>query len=156
TRQLLILSYWLNVQISQQDTLSFHVFNLLIHCATSGLVFLIVLRFLEWSGARSFHEPSRRILLAAFAALLFLFHPVQTESVAYIAGRSESLSGFFAAAAIAAFLYRRSTAISWAGAAAVVVLFVAAMLSKEQAVVILAFLLLIDFWWNPGFSLRGI
>ena len=36
-------------------------------------------------------------LLAGFAALLFLFHPVQTESVAYIAGRSESLSGLFAA-----------------------------------------------------------
>jgi protein O-mannosyl-transferase len=156
TRQLLMASYWVNLQISQQDTFSFHVFNLLFHCVTSGLIFLIVRRFLEWSGAEPLHEPSHRTLLAAFAALLFLFHPVQTESVAYIAGRSESLCGLFAAAAIAAFLYRRTTAISWSRAAAVVLLFVAAMLTKEQAVVIPAFFLLTDFWWNPGFSVRGI
>lgn len=156
SRQLLTLSYWVNTQISQQDTFSFHVFNLLLHYATSGLIFLIVRRFLEWSAAEPLHKPSHRTLLAAFAALLFLFHPVQTESVAYIAGRSESLSGFFGAAAIVAFLYRGATAISWSRAAAVVLLFGAAMLSKEQAIVIPAVFLLIDFWWNPGFSLQGI
>lgn len=156
SRPMLMLSYWVNTQISQQDTFSFHLFNLLFHCTTSVLIFLIVRRLLDWSGSEALHEPSHRTLLAAFAALLFLFHPVQTESVAYIAGRSESLSGFFAAAAIAAFLYRRTTAISWPRAAAVVALSGAAMLSKEQAVAIPALFLLIDFWWNPGFSLRGI
>ena len=63
-----------------------------------------------------------RTPFAAFGALLFLLHPLQTEAVAYIAGRSESLSGMFVFAAFAVFLYRRATAISWAGVAAVVLL----------------------------------
>jgi tetratricopeptide (TPR) repeat protein len=62
----------------------------------------------------------------------------------------------FAAGAVAAFLYRRSTAISWTGVAAVLLMFGAAVLSKEQAVVVPVVLLLTDFWWNPGFSLKGI
>src|SRR5262249_39161500 len=67
-----------------------------------------------------------------------------------------ALSGMFALACLAAFVYRRSNAISWTGVLAVLALFVAAVLSKEQAIVIPAVLLLTDFWWNPGFSLKGI
>jgi tetratricopeptide (TPR) repeat protein len=40
--------------------------------------------------------------------------------------------------------------------AAVLLLFGAALLSKEHTIALAALLLLTDFWWNPGFSLRGI
>jgi hypothetical protein len=80
---------------------------------------------------------------------------VQAESVAYIAGRSESLSVMFLIAAYAVFLYRRGP-ISWPRAAAVLALFGAALMSKEHVVVLLPLLLLTDFWWNPGFSLEGM
>ncbi len=47
-------------------------------------------------------------VLALFAAGLFLLHPVQTESVSYIASRSETLSVFFVLAAFVVFLYRNT------------------------------------------------
>ena len=151
-RPVLMFSYWTNVQISREDTFSYHLFNLVIHGLAAMFVFLIIRRLMEWAGG----DSRLRNVLAGFGALLFLAHPLQTESVAYIAGRSESLSGMFAVGAIAAFLYRRSAAISWTGVAAVLLMFGAAVLSKEQAVVVPVVLLLTDFWWNPGFSLKGI
>ncbi|MDR3703484.1 MAG: tetratricopeptide repeat protein [Candidatus Sulfopaludibacter sp.] len=151
-RPVLQLTYWLNSQLSGDDTFSYHVVNLLIHCLASGLIFLIVLRLVEWSGV----EKSRRTVLAAFAAFLFLLHPAQTEAVAYVAGRSESLSTMFALAAFAVFLYRRETAATWPVVVEVLALFGLALASKEQTVALPALLLLTDFWWNPGFSLRGI
>ena len=95
-------------------------------------------------------------LLAGFAAVVFLLHPAQTEAVAYVAGQSEVLSVMFAYAAFALFVCRRTAAVSWATAAGVLVLFGLGVLSKEHIVVLPAWLLLTDFWWNPGFSLKGI
>ena len=43
-----------------------------------------------------------------------------------------------------------------ATAAAVLALFGAALLSKEHTIVLPALLLLTDYWWNPGFSFKGI
>ena len=62
----------------------------------------------------------------------------------------------FASASFAAFLYRRTPAISWSGVLSVVLLFGAALLSKEQAVVLPALFVLTDFWWNPEFPLRSL
>lgn len=151
-RPVLMTTYWLNWRISGEDPYSFHLLNVVFHCVTGILIFLIVSRLLEWSGAQDW----RRNLLAGFAAVIFLLHPAQTESVAYLAGRSESLSAMFSAAALTVFLYRRQAAASWATVALVFVLFGAAILSKEQAVVLPAVLLLTDYWWNPGFSFKGI
>ncbi|MCX6624391.1 MAG: tetratricopeptide repeat protein [Acidobacteria bacterium] len=87
---------------------------------------------------------------------MFLLHPIQTESVAYVASRSETLSIFFAYAAYAAFLYRRPAAASVQTAAGIILLFSLAVLSKEHAAVLPALFLLTDYYWNPGFSLAGI
>ena len=160
-RPVLMFTYWVNTQIAPQDTYSFHIFNVLFHCITSVLIFLIVRRLLA---AANDLPGQTRDLLAAFAGLLFLLHPAQTESVAYIAGRSESLSALFAAAAYAVFLYRPQldrpetpdrpgTPSPWIAACAVLALFACAVFSKEQAIVLPALFLLTDLWWNPG---RGI
>ena len=151
-RPALMTTYWLNTQISADDPYSYHVVNVLIHSIAAGLIFLIVRRLLEWAGVMQ----SRLTVLAGFAAAVFLLHPVQTEAVAYIAGRSECLSDMFLFAAFAVFLYRPKPAVSWTIVAAVLVLFGAAMLSKEHTIALAGLLLLTDFWWNPGFSFAGI
>jgi Tfp pilus assembly protein PilF len=151
-RPLLMLTYWLNARSLATDTYSYHVINVLLHCAAGALMFFIVRRFLELSG----FEAVRRNWLAGFAAAIFLLHPVQTEAVAYVAGRSETLSVTFFLAAYAVFLCRRSTVVSWGVTAAVFLLFGAALLSKEHTIVLPALLLLTDYWWNPGFSFAGI
>ena len=151
-RPVLMFTYWINSRLSAEDPYSYHVFNVILHCLTSLLMFPMVRRLLEWSGARE----SLRNLLAGFAALLFLLHPVQAESVAYLAGRSEALSVLLVFASFAVFLYRPQPAVAWPRVAAVLALFGAGVLAKEHTVVLPALLLLTDYWWNPGFSFQGI
>ncbi len=150
-RPLLMASYWLNTRLSGDDPFSYHVFNVVIHVAAAVLIFLIVRRLLEWSQA----PAARRTLLAGFAGGLFLLHPIQTEAVAYVAGRSEALSVMLVLGAYALFLYRRRAAVGWVTALLVAALFGASVLSKEQTIMLPALLLLTDYWWNPGFSWRG-
>ncbi len=151
-RPVTMFTYWLNVKLSGEEPFSFHFLNVLIHLAASGLLFLIVRRLVEWARI----AKSLRNLLAGFGAAVFLLHPVQTEAVAYVAGRSEALSVMFAFAAFAVFVWRREAAVTWGTAAAVLLLFGLGVMSKEHIVVLPAWLLLTDFWWNPGFSLKGI
>jgi tetratricopeptide (TPR) repeat protein len=151
-RPVLMFTYWVNTQIALQDPYSFHVVNVLIHWLTALLIFLIVRRLMA---ARPVSSATRD-LLAGFAGLLFLLHPAQTESVAYVAGRSESLSAFFAAAAYAVFLYRPKPASPWITPSAVLVLYACAVFSKEQAVVLAAVFLLTDLWWNPGHGIQTV
>ena len=151
-RPVLMFSYWVNTRISLDDTSSYHVFNVIIHALAGVFIFLVIRRLLKWAGA----EERSRAPWAAFGALLFLLHPFQAESVAYISGRSDALCGMFAGASFAAFLCRRSSAISWAGVLPVVLLFGAAVLTKEQAVVLPALFVLTDLWWNPDSPLRAV
>ena len=97
-----------------------------------------------------------RETLAVFAAALFLLHPVQTESVAYVASRSETLSVFFFLAAFAVFIYRETTTVTTPRTLAILVLFVLACASKEHAAVLPALLMLTDYYFITPFRLAGI
>ena len=151
-RPLLMFTYWANFRYSGGDTYSYHVCNVIFHIGASLLIWRILDRLLEMAGV----EKARRMILSAFGGALFLLHPVQTESVSYVASRSENLSVMLFLAAFAVFLRRRQAAVSWRVAAAVLGLFVAALASKEHTLVLPALLLLTDYYWNPGFSLRGM
>jgi tetratricopeptide (TPR) repeat protein len=151
-RPLLMFSFWANYRLYDIEPLSYHLFNVLCHLATSVLVFLAARRLLSWAGT----SGRAREALAAFVGGIFLLHPVQTESVAYVASRSEVLSVLFFYAAFVVFLYRRSGAISWLAATAVLILFGAAVSTKEHTAVLPVVLLATDYYWNPGFSLQGI
>ena len=151
-RPLLMFTYWLNFQWSHQDTFSYHLVNVLLHVMNGWLVFAIASRIL----AKLDMDLWRRRLLAAFGAALFLVHPLQTEAVSYVASRSETLSVFFAYLAFAVFLWRPRDEISWLRSGAILVLLGAASTTKEHTLALPGVLLLTDYFWNPGFSLRGI
>lgn len=151
-RPVLMFSYWLNFQFSGQQPYSYHVLNVLLHFLDSVVIFFIVRRVLQWAKS----DEKLWNLLSAFAAGVFLLHPLQTESVAYIASRSELLSVLFFNLAFLVFLYRRSESISFPAALGVLVLYAGAASSKEHTVVLPALLLLTDYFWNPGFEARGI
>ncbi len=150
-RPVLSLTFWLNLRLSGVQPYSYHLLNLLLHLGASVLAFLVARKLLDRVGESGW----RREVLAVFAGGLFLLHPVQTESVAYVASRSECLSVFLFYAAFAVFLYRRTPGISFPTAAAVLALFGAACLSKEHTVILPALLLVTDYYWNPGFSFKG-
>jgi tetratricopeptide (TPR) repeat protein len=92
-RPVLNLSFAVNYALSGTAVWGYHALNLAIHLASALLLFGIVCRTLELKGAAT---PAGPRLGAAFAvALLWALHPLQTESVAYVVQRAESLMGFF-------------------------------------------------------------
>ncbi len=151
-RPVLMMSYWLNYKISADRPFSYHFVNLVIHFVNTALVFLVLLRILQktgWIGRKA-------RLASALGAVVFAIHPLQTESVSYVAGRSESLAALFLLLAYVVFLYRRKEAISWWEAVLVLVLFAAAVKTKENAVALAPILILTDVFWPEAFSLRGL
>lgn len=145
-RPVLMLSYWVNYEYSGTDTFSYHFLNLLIHVLSAVLVFLATQKILQHVTP----DLKRRVLLAGFSAIVFFVHPLQTESVAYIAGRSESLSGLFVLAAWCVFLYRKRPAIAWRESVLVLLLFVLAAGTKEHAIALILLLILTEYFWNQG------
>jgi protein O-mannosyl-transferase len=143
-RPTLMISYWLNYQQSGTEPFAYHAFNVIFHALNAVLVWLIIRRV---TAAKS---------LAVFAGALFLLHPVNTEAVAYVAGRSETLSVFFFLAAYAVFLYRKSEVISWSRTVTVLLLFGIACATKEHTTVLPGLLLLTDYFITTPFRFEGI
>ena len=114
TRPLLLFTFWLNYQQSgAQDTFSYHAVNVLLHFFNTIFSFLAVRKVLSWaSPSWASMDDSRTRILSLFAAGLFLLHPLQTESVSYVASRSETLSVFFVLAALVVYLYRKTAVVS--------------------------------------------
>jgi tetratricopeptide (TPR) repeat protein len=148
TRPLLMLSFWLNYQQSGVDTFGYHAVNVLLHFFNAIFAFLAVRKVLSWAGV----EELLARILSLFAAGLFLLHPLQTESVSYVASRSETLSVFFVLAALTVYLYRETAAVSIPRIVALLALFAAAALSKEHTVVLPALFILTDYYWSFEFS----
>lgn len=96
-RPLLRLSYALNHALGNGPA-GFRIVNVLVHVANTGLVLLL----LESLGRRIGLAVAQARDAALVAALLFALHPVQTEAVTYVSGRSSSLSAMFALASLLA------------------------------------------------------
>jgi tetratricopeptide (TPR) repeat protein len=131
---LLHTSYWLQQKLWGDSITGYHIVNLLLHIGCVVLVLRIV-RFLRIPGAE-------------LAATIFALHPVNVETVAWIAERKNTLSGVFALAATLWYLRfdenrsRRSYALALG-------LFLLGLLSKT-AIVTLPLALLVIFWWKRG------
>jgi tetratricopeptide (TPR) repeat protein len=144
-RPLVSLTYWLNFVSSGSNSFSYHVVNILIHAAVGTVVFFLLNQILAIAGLKG-----RTSWWPLFGAAVFLLHPLQTESVDYIAGRSELVYGLFLFAAWLVFLRHFESRISVVVSAAILLLFIAAVLGKESAVALPAILLATDFYFGPG------
>jgi tetratricopeptide (TPR) repeat protein len=152
-RPFLMLTYWLNTAISGSSPLGYRLLNLIIHAVNTGLVFLVLSRLLALSGGMR----ARAVRVASLiGAAVFLIHPLQTESVSYVAGRSESLAALFVLLAYVVFLYRRQETISWPETALVLTLFAFGVSTKENAVSLAGVLVLTEVYWPRAFSTRGL
>ncbi len=153
SRPMLMASYWVNHQWTGDEPYAYHVTNVVLHFLVSVIVALIAMRLVEWAGGIpkvAGRRPAPPATLGIFAGALFLVHPIQTESVAYVASRSETLSVLFYYAAFCVFLYRRTESISWLRALAVMTLFGAAVATKQHTLTLPLLLLLTDLFWAHG------
>jgi tetratricopeptide (TPR) repeat protein len=122
-RPLLKLTYTLN-WISGLGLFGFHVVNVGLHAANAVLLFLLASRI---------GGPSVSRFAALLPALLFAVHPVQTEAVTYISGRSVSLMAFFYLGSLLAWLRGRERRSRFLLYVASPILFLLAAASKEVA-----------------------
>ena len=128
-RPLVILSFSLEYSLWQRWAPGFRLVNLLLHAINGLLVFLL---------ARSLFAT---VTPAWAAAGLYVVHPVHTEAVAGIAGRSELLAAMFFFLGWLLFRQRR---MGWCVAA-----FSLSLLSKENAISFPAVIAL-DIWISKG------
>lgn len=103
-RPLLKLSYALNWALSPSP-FGFHLFNLALHLGNGLLLLLWARRVLPLSSSA-----------ALWLTALWLLHPVQTEAVTYISGRSVSFSTTFLLAGLLVLAQQPRHAAWWAAA----------------------------------------
>lgn len=127
------LSHALDYQLFALNPAGHHLDSVLIHALNVVLLFLV----LRWLTGRV--APS--LLVAA----LFALHPINVESVAWVAERKNVLCTFFFLAAIGAYAWyaqrpRGSRYLS------VLVLFAMGLMAKPMVITLPLVLLLLDYW----------
>jgi protein O-mannosyl-transferase len=118
-----------NWAVSGARPFTYHLCNVLLHAAATCLLYLLFRRLLE--------GLPRAAEIAFVGGLLFAVHPIHTEAVANVVGRSELLAAGFLFGAWLLHLRGRHV-LSLAGLAL-------ALLSKESAVVFLPLVLAADY-----------
>jgi tetratricopeptide (TPR) repeat protein len=106
-----------NYAVSGLETWSYHLMNLAIHVCAALALYGLVRRTLLLP---QFHCHRSAAGLAAAAAVLWVVHPLQTESVTYLIQRAESLMGLFYLLTLYCTLRAATTAShsqAWAGLA---------------------------------------
>jgi hypothetical protein len=88
-----VLSYAIDYHLWQLNPVGYHAENTLLHAVSAIFLYLVLVRVLnEIRHNRS--EASNR-LVALVSVLLFVVHPVNVESVAWISSRKYGLLAFF-------------------------------------------------------------
>ncbi len=128
------ISYMLDSQMYGVQPWGYHLTNILLHAATSVILFLVLRRM------------TGSLWASAFVAVVFAVHPLQAEAVAWVGERKSSLSGLCFALTIAAYVGYVRRPFSLARYLAVAGLFTLGLLAKPTLVTLPFLLLLLDYW----------
>jgi tetratricopeptide (TPR) repeat protein len=137
-RPVLYGTFLLDLFLYGNNPTGYHLLNLLLHLGSGLLVYRIL--------TRAASDETRHIPF--WTALLFLIHPIQTETVTYISGRASGLMAFFYLLALFLYIkgseYRSSGSTSRLYIWGAVASFLFSLGSKETAVTFPLILLLWD------------
>ncbi|MCX7823148.1 MAG: hypothetical protein N2260_06890 [Syntrophobacterales bacterium] len=140
--------------IWHRNPLGYHITNFLFHTINSLLVFVLAQRLLSTTNGLDSHDKSLT-LASLFAGLIFATHPIHTESVNWVAGRTDLIcTTFFLLSFISYLEFRHKR--SWRALFPSVVFAVFTAAAKEPGImlpfVIVAYELLIGrnkgFFWK--------
>jgi Tfp pilus assembly protein PilF len=134
------ISHALDYEFFHLNPAGHHFTSLLIHALNAVLLFLLLVR------------ATNRVGPSLFVAGLFVFHPINVESVAWIAERKNVLSTLFFLLTIAAYGWY-ALKPGWQRYLAVATLFGMGLMSKPMVITLPCVLLLLDYW--PLGRIRG-
>ncbi len=160
------LSFLINRYVHGSNVHGFHVLNILIHVFNAYLVMYLIyqvnLLYPKDKNDKDSNQPSRIIYVSSIAGLLFLVHPLATQSVSYIGQRYTSIAACFYLASLICYIKARlirqsrmpfltRSHLMWYSFCFISA--VCAMLSKEYAVTLPAIIILIEYFFiQPDFN----
>ncbi|MBE0577375.1 MAG: hypothetical protein IH613_15955 [Desulfuromonadales bacterium] len=148
-RPLLMLTYIIDASLWGSLPFFMHLENLLLHAANALLVFFISRQVVTSTDAKI-------TVLPFFSALLFGLHPIASESVCWISGRTDLMGTFFVLLSFLSLVYGLKKGSVWFGAPAALFLMVGIM-SKEVMLFFLPLAVFLVLRWpvdNAGLQ-RG-
>lgn len=141
-RPMLTLTYFFDYIRGNANPTAFHQTNVVLHII-NGLLFYLLLLFII-----PFLDKKHNVkLIALFSALIFVAHPIQTESVNGIAFREEILVAFFSLSAVLLFILNKIKGRSIFFILSLISYFLA-LLSKESALPLIFIIFLIDWYYE--------
>jgi Flp pilus assembly protein TadD len=136
-------SYMLDIELFGLNPSGMHMTNILHHALNTVLLFLWLLAIVRRTIPAA--ETGRGVWVSACLALLFAVHPLQVESVVWIAERNNLLSTMFWLLAMLAYFWYTHK-INGRRYLIVTLLFVLGLASKPVVVTLPCVLWLMDFW----------
>lgn len=107
TRFIPNLSFAVNYHFGRLNVIGYHLFNILIHISTAIMVWWLVILTLRTPSFKGKSISGYSGIIAFFAALIFVSHPVQTQAVTYIVQRIASLASLFYVSSLAFYVKSR-------------------------------------------------
>jgi len=147
-RFVVFFSLALNDHINGLNVFGYHIFNLAVHLVSAILVWWLVRLTLSTPMMKEDRINQQADLIALFAGLVFVSHPLQTEAVTYIWQRAASMVALFYLASLCFYIKGRLAGDSvmaksfYMGALTAAIL---AMFTKENAVTLPLMVLLYEF-----------
>jgi len=127
------LSHMLDCQLFGLNPGPHHLVNIVLHALNVLLLFLLL------------HKATGALWRSFFVATLFAVHPLNVETVAWVAERKSLLCTLFSLLTIAAY-GRYVQRPDWKAYSLIVLAFALALMSKPMAVSLPLVLLLLDYW----------
>ena len=115
----------------------YHTFQLVFHIISTFMIYLLMSKFVKKS-------------IAFFVGLIFLVHPMQVESVSYVASIDSVL---FSIICVGALLLNTQDKISYKGITAIFGMMFLALLAKETAVISLMLIVLYRIFFHKNYRL---
>ena len=104
-RPVAFMTFALNYSLHQYEVFGYHLFNISIHVLTGFILYLFLKATFGIPIVQARYKHTD--LISFFAALIWLVHPVQTQSVTYIVQRANSLASLFFMLSILFYAYGR-------------------------------------------------
>ncbi|MDY6951495.1 MAG: tetratricopeptide repeat protein [Thermodesulfobacteriota bacterium] len=116
----------LNYYCGKYNPRGYHIFNVAVHLINGVLVYLLAFIIFKQLSGMGAQETTRRpgsaiasphdlsiTLMSLFAALIFLAHPLQAQSITYIIQRMNSMAAMFYLLSLLLYIHGRLTRVRW-------------------------------------------
>lgn len=144
-----IVTFFLNFHFHGLDVWGYHLVNLIIHLTNAFLVWWLTWLILSTPVMKESEISRHRTVMAFLTGLLFVTHPLATQSVTYIVQRFASLATLFYLLSVILFaegrLWQGHRKIAWLLFGGSVICAILGMLSKEIVFTLPFAILLFDY-----------